>query len=270
MINNLSDCFWANVFRIPALRNRLAFQVKYRCLSGLNLSIPLGHDVNLPWFDQEVGASFAEVFLEQEYAGLFRFMSPPDRWVDLGAYAGFFSAWVLWNRNRMKMDDSTPEALLIDADERSLSLIDALVRANNLSKKFRFRHGAIADGTGTCRFVRRSYMGSSLASNGVLQGSGHEVPILTAEEIMATFPPPYDLVKVDIEGAEYEFLRNHREFLARCEYLVMEWHSWHSGGGGLEQLLDLAAAARFSRLAELQPAREVPHGHTGILLFRSS
>jgi FkbM family methyltransferase len=268
MIHKLSDFFWTNVFDVPALRRRLAFQVKYRCVQELDLSIALGHEVSLPWFDQEVGSSFAEIFLEQEYAGLFRFMEPPARWVDLGAFAGFFSAWILWNRNRMNMREPGPDALLIDADERSAPLIDALLRLNNLSEKFVFRHGAIADGTGTCRFIRRSYMSSSLASIGAPPGSALEVPILTAEQIIAGFPPPYDLVKVDIEGGEYELLRNHGEFLAQCEYLVMEWHSWHSGGGGLAQLQDLAAAARFHQLAELRPARDVPHGQAGILLFR--
>jgi FkbM family methyltransferase len=268
MIHKVSDFLWANAFKIPAIRHRLAFQVKYRCLSELDLSVPLGHEVNLPWFDQEVGSSFAEVFLEQEYAALLRFMPPPARWVDLGAYAGFFSAWILWKRNQMKMRGSAPEALLVDADERSGPLIDALLRVNNLSGNFLFRHGAIANGTGICRFVSRPYMSSGLASAGLLPGESLEVPILTAGEIMGSFPPPYDLVKVDIEGAEYEFLRNHREFLAECEHLVMEWHSWHSGGGGLAQLRDLATAARFDEVAELQPARDVPHGQTGILLFR--
>jgi FkbM family methyltransferase len=270
MIRRLLDFFWANLFKIPAFRHRISFQVGYRCLSELNLSLPLGHGVYLPWFDQEVGSSFLEVFLEQEYAGLFRFMAPPTRWVDLGAYAGFFSAWILWNRNRMKIQGSAPEALLVDADDRSTPLVDALLRVNNLTGKFLFRHGAIADGTGSCSFVRRSYMGSGLASTGGLSGQAFEVPILTTAEIIGTFPPPYDLVKVDIEGAEYELLRNHRKFLAQCEYLVMEWHSWHSGGGGLAQLQDLAAAARFNQLAELQPARNVPLGQTGTLLFRRS
>jgi hypothetical protein len=113
-------------------------------------------------------------------------------------------------------------------------------------------------------------MSSSLARPAGLPGEELEVPILTSEEIMFAFPPPYDLVKVDIEGAEYNLLRYHRKFLARCEFLVMEWHSWHSGGGGLAQLQELAAASRFDQLAELQPARDVTLGQTGILLFRHS
>lgn len=268
MTSNLSESFWANVFNIPPLRRRLAFQVKHRCLNELNLTVPIGHQVYLPWFDEEVGSSFAEVFLEQEYAGLLRFTPPPVRWVDLGAYAGYFSAWIVWHRNRMKIRDSGPEALLIDADVRSGALIDTFLKASNLTGKILFRNGAIAAGSGTCRFVSRSYMSSSLASNAVSPGEVVEVPILSAQDIMTSLPPPYDLVKVDIEGAEFEFLRDHRAFLCHCQYLVMEWHSWHSGGGGLAQLQDLAAAARFERLAELQPARDVPRGQTGILLFR--
>ena len=237
-------------------------------MGELDLRVPLGNDVCVPWFDQEVGSSFTEIFLDQEYSGLFRFMKPPVRWVDLGAFAGFFSAWVLWTRNRMKMRGPSPEALLIDADENSVPLVASLIRVNNLSEVFHFRHGAIADGTGTCKFVRRGYMSSGLASIASDSGQLLNVPILTGAEIMASLPPPYDLVKVDIEGAEYELLRNQRDFLSQCEYLLMEWHSWHSGGGGLTQLQELAVAARFSQVAELQPAREVPAGQTGIILFR--
>jgi FkbM family methyltransferase len=268
MIRKFSNFFWANLFKIPEFRHRISFQVGYRCLSDLNLSIPLGHGVCLPWFDQEVGSSFSEIFLEQEYAALFRYMSPPTRWVDLGAYAGFFSAWICWNRNRMRMRDSAPEALLIDADQRSEALIDALRRANNLSSNFSFRYGAIAQGTGTCRFVPRSYMSSSLASMAAPSEQGSEVPILTAQKILAFFPPPYDLVKVDIEGGEYELLSYYRQLLVQCDFLIMEWHSWHAGGGGLAQLRELAAAACFKQLAELQPPRDVPRGQTGILLFQ--
>jgi hypothetical protein len=146
MMHKLTDFFWANAFKSPALRRRFAFQVKHRCWSELNLNLPLGHGVHLPWFDQEVASSFAEIFLQQEYASLLRFMDPPARWIDLGAYAGFFSAWIVWNQNRIKMRNSAPEALLIDADQRSEPLIDALRRANHSFEKFVFRHGAIAEG----------------------------------------------------------------------------------------------------------------------------
>jgi FkbM family methyltransferase len=266
MIHRLSDFFWRNIFKISTIRNRLAFQIKYRCLSELDLRIPLGYDVCVPWFDQEIGSSFAEIFLEQEYSGMFQHMKPPARWIDLGAFAGFFSAWVLWTRNRLQLGDS--EALLIDADEKRAPFIADLLRINNLSQRFCFRHGTIGAGSGTAKFVHVPYMGSALASIAGPIGQSFDVPILTAAEIMSTFQPPYDLVKVDIEGAEYELFQNYRDLLSQCEHLLLEWHSWHSGGGGMVRLQDLAAETGFHQVAELQSVREVSAGQTGIILFR--
>jgi hypothetical protein len=88
MIRKVSNFFWQSIFKISPIRNRLAFHVKHRCLNELHLSIPLGYDIYVPWFDPEIGSSFTEIFLEQEYAGIFQFMKPPARWIDLGAFAG--------------------------------------------------------------------------------------------------------------------------------------------------------------------------------------
>ena len=268
MTCNISEFFWEAIFKISPLRRRLAFQVKYRCLAELDLRVSLGHDVWVPWADEEIASSFAEIFLEQEYSSLFHFIKPPARWIDLGAFAGIFSIWLVWMRNRLGSGGPPSEALLIDADRRRAGYITDLLRVNNLSERFHFRHGAIDAGSGSSRFVQKPYMSSALASIPGPIGPTLEVPILTGPEIVALFEPPYDLVKVDIEGAEYQFLQNYREFLRHCEHLLLEWHSWHSGGGGLRQLQELAEAAGFSQIAELQPARKVPAGLTGIVLFR--
>jgi FkbM family methyltransferase len=268
MTSKISESFWGTIFKISSLRRRLAFQVKYRCLTELDLRVSLGHDVCVPWWNEEIGASFAEIFLEQEYSGMFEFMKPPARWIDLGAFAGFFSIWLVWIRNRLKLSDSPCEALLIDADRERAGYIADLLRINNLSERFHFRYGAIDAGGGTSRFVHIPYMSSALASIAGSVGQPVDVPILTCREIVSLIEPPYDLVKVDIEGAEYELLQNYREFLRHCDHLLIEWHSWHSGGGGLGQLRELADDAGFHQIAELQPARAVPAGQTGIILFR--
>src|SRR4029077_7083086 len=68
--------------------------------------------------------------------GLFEFIEAPTRWIDLGAFAGFFSIWLLWNRRRLVMDDAPCEALLIDADEVRTPYIRDLFRISNLTEKF--------------------------------------------------------------------------------------------------------------------------------------
>jgi hypothetical protein len=178
------------------LRARVAFQVKYRCLHELDLRIPLGYGISVPWFDQEIGSSFTEIFLEQEYARLFEFVKAPTRWIDLGAFAGFFSIWLLWNRRRLLTDDDQCEALLIDADEVRIPYIQDLFRINNLTEKFRFCHGAIGAGKETCKFVHTPWMGSALASLAGTNTNAADVPILTASEIRSIFRPPFELLKV--------------------------------------------------------------------------
>jgi FkbM family methyltransferase len=268
VIHKLSDLVWQTVFKTSALRDRIVFQVKHRCSSELGLHIPLGHGLCVPWFDEEVGSSFAEIFLDEEYSAMFQYLKPPARWIDLGAFAGFFSIWLLRNRKRLKMDDSPFEALLIDADEKRRPYIEDLIRMNDLSDAFHFRRAAIGSGDGSCKFVHIPYMGSALASIVGCNSDSVEVPILTAAEIVTAFHPPYDLLKVDIEGAEFELLQDYHQLLSHCEYLLLEWHSWHSGGGGLGRLHELAADAGFIQLAELQPVRKVTEGETGVILFR--
>lgn len=94
-----------------------------------------------------------------------------------------------------------------------------------------------------------------------------DVPILTSTEIIAAFRPPYDLLKVHIEGAEFELLRDYHQLVSHCECLLLEWHSRHPDGG-LERLRELSSDVGLTQLAELLPVRKVAAGETGVLLFR--
>jgi hypothetical protein len=92
--------------------------------------------------------------------------------------------------------------------------------------------------------------------------------VLDEDEVLRSFAPPYDLLKADIEGAEFELLRHYPRLIEQSRSLCLEWHSWHPGGRGLAQIRELAEGfgLRFSR--ELQPARLLPSGdQTGVILF---
>ena len=59
-----------------------------------------------------------------------------------------------------------------------------------------------------------------------------EVEILKQNDISKWMPPPYDLIKCDIEGAEWELLNWHYdELVSQTKYILLKWHSWHNGGG---------------------------------------
>jgi len=258
---------WRALLYSSALRRKLAFQLKHYHAKDLDIRIPLGEGIYCPSFDEEISASFSEIFLQQEYLPLLKIMPLPRRWIDLGSYAGFFSLWMEWQCRRTKRTGES-EVLLVDANEKMTQWIKRTLKINTLEKSWQHHCAAIAIGVGDCEYVQRSYMGSSLGSIDDAPGEKVTVPVLDQTAMLKTFAPPYDLIKVDIEGAEFEFMQNYPEVLKQTQHLCIEWHSWHAGGGGVSQITQLAEAQGFKVAAEIQPARTIPNGaQTGVLLF---
>jgi hypothetical protein len=115
-------------------------------------------------------------------------------------------------------------------------------------------------------------MASSIASIGGEAGMLTSVPVLTPAMLMSLFPPPYDLIKIDIEGSEHAFVTAYEAVLAQARAVLLEWHSWHAGGGGAAQLRADMGARGFRLAADLtgpQPVVEGPlaGGTTGLDLF---
>jgi hypothetical protein len=59
-----------------------------------------------------------------------------------------------------------------------------------------------------------------------------------------------------VEGGEYDFLLSYDKVLCETQYLVVEWHSWHRGGGSSAQILQMAESRGFSLLRVIQEPQE--------------
>ena len=270
LLKSARGALWRLFLARPSFRRRLGYHLKAEYPEDLDARIPLGCDLASPLFDPEFGSSFSEIFLEQEYAAMFANTPLPRRWIDLGCYAGFFSLWLEWKRRRAGATEPS-EALLVDANTTVAPWIKRLLAVNGLVACWKHRCAAIAPGTGSVEFVERSYMGSSLRTIDDQPGATVSVPILTETALFELLPPPYDLIKADMEGAEYELLLHYPELLRRTRRLSLEWHSWHAGGGGLAQLRELLRAAGFAEVLEVQPARTLSGGRqTGVLLLENT
>ncbi|MFM5985593.1 MAG: FkbM family methyltransferase, partial [Sphaerospermopsis kisseleviana] len=240
----------------------------------LGFQISIGNDLACPIVDQSSLYSFSEIFLEDEYKRVFEIINLPSRWLDLGCHYGFFSLYTAGLH--AKVGQVAFQALLVDADSRVRHGVDSLIRLNRLDSCFMFHHGAIASGSGQVRFLEQDVMSSSLT--GMTEHFSHpsmrEVPIADESAITALMPPPYDLVKIDVEGGEYDFFSSYDQVLAGTANIVVEWHSWHRGGGGMQQIIDLAEARGFRLLKEIHPAKFCGHSDdrrmVGVLLFSSS
>ena len=171
----------------------------------------------------------------------------PNKWLDFGCHMGYFSLWLERHR-RLSGESSKSEALLVDGDSRTLSSIPSLLRRNHLLENWCYRHAAIAGDCTEITFYEDDYMAST-----ALDGScGIPVclKVIKEEEVQETLIPPYDLVKVDVEGSEWEFLNYYPQILCQTRYLLLEWHSWHNGGGGVEQIREKLESLGYRVLKE--------------------
>ena len=254
------------------LRRRIGYECRERHSADLGVVLPLSPNVSCPIPYSEAWSSFHEIFVQQEYAEVFQRMPLPARWLDFGCHAGFFTADIVARRDRAGLS-SEWEALLVDGDRRSRSAVAQFAGFNHVEQRLRFVQGVISARQEPQSFVERPFMDSGLAELNSAPGRLRRVPVLTAEEILAQFPPPYDLIKLDIEGAERDFLLAYRPVLAATRFLLVEWH--HSAGGGLTaaETRELAAESRFRLVAEIGQERHCGGTDTtstcGVLLFEN-
>ncbi|MEI7729513.1 MAG: FkbM family methyltransferase [Verrucomicrobiota bacterium] len=268
MLHSINNLFWRVFLGWGAWRRRLIFQIKLHYAPELDIRVPLGQGLCCPPFNEDIGSCFSEIFLGREYDNLLEKMPMPQCWVDMGCHAGFFSLWLLWQRRRQNANGICA-ALLVDADRQHEAWLERLIRINGLDQQWTFQLGAIANEPGECEFVERGYMASSLKAIDGQIGTVARVKVLTAIEIARKFPGPYDLIKLDVEGAEYEFLSSYSDLTRQARYLLVEWHSWHRGGGGQRQIQTMADQQGFALVSEIQPARGVKQGQTGVILYKN-
>ena len=76
---------------------------------------------------------------------------------------------------------------------------------------------------------------------------------MSETDLMENLEPPYDLIKCDIEGSEWEFLNNYESLIKKSKYLLLEWHSWHEGGGGFPQIDQAPSISKLQSNCSSEP-----------------
>jgi FkbM family methyltransferase len=168
---------------------------------------------------------------------------------------GYFSLWIENRRQKEKKGLSESKVLLIDGDKRSEVGIKQLKNCNPILREWKYIHGVISSPKDTVIFEQNDYMSSSILKENTTIKNTYKVPVISQEDILGEKTSIIDLVKVDIEGAEWELLEHYQSILKNTKYLLMEWHSWHSGGKGKNQILEALTKLSFKLIKEI-----VPHG----------
>ena len=246
----------------PKLRTRFAHAFQTDFFSDIEVALPVGGNLWAPLPFHDAYDSFSEIFIQKEYEDFLPADKTFDRILDFGAHFGYFTLWL-----QARQPEHPLEALLVEPDERSQMAIDRLVQRNALVDRFQLVSSAVGPKEQeTIAFHSRPFMASSTFDGKEDEDLPTRKRILREDEILGQCSQSFDLVKVDIEGSEWSLLRDYEGILRNTRRLLLEWHSWHEGGGGLLQIKErlFELGFRIEKESTPQPAtgRE---GEVGLL-----
>ena len=243
---------WSNLLKFTPFRKRVLSHLHADYFHELSHSIPLGNGYWVHLQENDAYDSFSEIFVQQEYLNYLP-EKPISRVLDIGAHYGYFSLWL-----QSKHPEIAIHSLMVEPSLRCRRSLDRLINHPKLNGRFTYLQKVIdVQGNETAMFYDRPHMASSKFSYNE-EETAIKVQTLSEQDILKCLRPPYDLVKIDIEGSEWHFLKNYTETLKHTKHLVMEWHSWHEGEGGVEQIRE-----RLSFLGFRIENESVPVSATG-------
>lgn len=167
-------------------------------------------------------ASFKDVFCHPFYWQAFQWLKhSPKLIVDCGAHCGHFSILIdLCLKSKFGVSEANyvlvePNPHLLAIIQKNLTDAALLDRANIHSALLGARSG-----TGKLWINSKNYLGTGLFSHA--GATPVEVPFLDLAGVVQD--QTIDLMKIDIEGGEFEFVRSNLHLLKQVNLLFMEVH----------------------------------------------
>lgn len=215
--------------------------LRIRTFSGTRLHCP-----NTPW---SRGALW-EVFVDDCYRlGWFLDSKRIPRALDIGAHVGSFA---------LRLAELCPQVMVecYEPSPIALRFLRENVSINDRADQVHVNGQAVA---GTSGFVELRDDGNASVENTIVQPSSSEfgvvsVPSVPLADILANASPPFDLVKIDCEGAEYEAVRSTPpEAWRGVSQVVIEYHPVDDRGWA-----ELAASFAAAGFTEADHVRDTP------------
>jgi FkbM family methyltransferase len=227
-------------------------------------SIPLGNNYWAHLWENDAYDSFSEIFIQQEYSDYIP-DEPLKKILDLGAHYGYFSLWLQAKRSQDEI-----HSLMVEPAQRCRKSLEEMAQYPKLDGRFKYVQAALGNPKEeSTRFYERPFMGGSLFSSSP-EDYNYEVRTLNLLDEPNFKNQSFDLIKCDIEGAEWDFIINYSSSLKNSKFLVMEWHSWHQGGGGLVQIEKKLNSIEFQIIKSSSPQKAVGRdGEVGLFLAQN-
>ena len=227
----------------------------------MKISLPLKNGYWAQILNNDAYDSFSEIFIKEEYVDFIP-NAKISKVIDIGAHYGYFSLWLQSLNPNIEL-----QSLMIEPCINCHDSIDRLMRDKKLKGITQMLDGVIDDPElGHSSFFDRPFMTSSSFKNSADEDV-RKVQIITEDDIINKMNPPYDLIKCDIEGSEWELLSHYPKILSEARYLILEWHSWHNGGGGKTQIEEQLGSINFKIVKESNVQTAIGRdGQIGLIL----
>jgi FkbM family methyltransferase len=247
--------FWKTLLKSHYFRKSIITHILADYFHEIGHSIQIKNGYWAQILNNDAYDSFSEIFIKNEYVD-FLPNATIRKVVDIGAHYGYFSLWL-----QSLNGNITLESLMIEPCINCHHSIDELIRDKKLIGITQMIDGVIDDPKlGHASFFDRPFMASTSIKNSA-EEDVRRVQIITEDDIINKMQPPYDLIKCDIEGSEWELLLHYPKILSGARYLILEWHSWHNGGGGKSQIEEQLSSINFKIVKESN--EQVAIGRTG-------
>ena len=168
--------------------------------------------------------SLQDVFCHPFYWKLFGWLpQAPELIVDLGAHCGHFSM-LADTCFRLQFPDAQPEYILIEPNPELVKIISRNLQRSGLCPRHGVQRGLVGgqrSGSATLWVSPQNYLSASLTKGS--KSSGVPTEYIDLEKLVSN--RRIDLLKIDIEGAEFEFVEHYGETLERVQALMIEIHA---------------------------------------------
>ena len=199
----------------------------------------------------EILHSLKEIFSEDIYNIPFKTKTPYI--LDCGANIGLSVIY-------LKRQHPGARIVAFEPDLQNFKTLTKNIESQNW-QDIELRNEAIWKENGTLSFKNDGTLGSKLeASNNGNESGYTTVKTARLKDLLIS---KVDFVKLDIEGAEYEVLKDCEDYLSNIEYLFIEFHGYFNKMYELTEILDMVQRNGFSfYIKEATSVYETPFNRT--------
>ena len=181
-------------------------------------------------------ASFQDVFLDPNYWRAFSLIERAPRLVvDCGAHCGHFA--ILFDLCiRARFGSSDARYILVEPNAALHPALKRNIADAGMEGRTTIVRGFVGAKNGTAEL--QTNVKNHLIGHAIKGGAGEQIAYIDLDVL--TDQADIDVLKLDIEGSEFEFAEHNQDLLSRCALLVAEIHP---ASGSVEQFVDLVAGA---------------------------